>query len=151
MKPKRPLLVTLASLILMLLGLGGFVALLLNGYSGEQQHFVASQCGIAGFVAKRFGSAGWNAYAGGIYFLAAITGLGLWRLLPWARTTVIVFSLLTICSGIVQSVQVFYTHTCTSADLTMPLLSCVLLGYFARKKIRCVFFRPLNEPTVTFQ
>jgi len=79
---------------------------------------------------------GWNAEAVSFSLIAAVTGVGLWRLLPWARTAIMVVSCFEICSGIEQIVEMHVTRSCSSVDLTSAFVGALVLLYFSRKKIK---------------
>jgi uncharacterized membrane protein (DUF2068 family) len=148
MKAKRPLIITLLSVFLMFVGFTGLLVLLSNGYSTEHLDYLASQCGVTGAVVRHFGMTGWNAEAASFSLIAAIIGVGLWHLSPWARTATVVVSGLEICSGIALVVEMRYTRSCSSVDLTSAFLGAVLILYFSRKKINQIFRPTLaNVPT----
>ena len=100
-------------------------------------------------LVRHFGAAALSAENEVLSLAAGITGIGLWRLLPWARNAVIVFSLLTILSGTEQVFEQHSSHLCHSVDLIGVLVCCVILVYFWRPKIRQVFQPTL--PTVPVQ
>jgi len=138
MKRKRPLFTACLSLFLMLLGLA-FPIFLLKPYSQEQVSFVTSQCGLTSFLVRHFGVVALSTENALISLTAGVLGIGLWRLLSWARNTVIVISLVIILSGMEQVVELHSTHLCRSVDLTGALICSALLLYFWRPRMHEIF------------
>jgi len=141
---KRPFVLTCFSLIL-LFGFVCFPIYALTAPSQATLAFVISQYGVGTFVVRQFGS---QVFAFGIALLslsAGITGIGLWRLRPWARRSVITYAALTICSAFARIIEFRTAPNPGSLDLTDALLSVLLLVYFFRPKIKRLFQR--NVPT----
>jgi hypothetical protein len=147
MKPKRPLIITLLSAFLLFVGFAGLLVLFSKEYSKESLDYLASQCGVTGSVVRHFGMTGWNAEAASFSLVAAVTGVGLWRLLSWARTAIMVVSCLEIYSGIEQTVEMHLTRSCSSVDLTSVFVGPQLLLDSSRKKIKQIFRPTLANAT----
>ena len=138
MKRKRPFIISCCSICLMFSGLL-FPLFLFNSYSQEQLNFVTSQCGITAFLVRHFGGQATEAGVALFFLSMGIIGLGLWRLLLWARDAMIVVSFLGVCSGVEQFIEFKYSHSCRSVDFIGFLLSSALLYYFSRPTLKQVF------------
>jgi hypothetical protein len=112
--------------------------------SSQQISFLASQCGLTGLLVRHFGPTAWEWEAAVTYLLLGVIGVGLWRLLPWARTGVIVLSILEILSGIELTIEFLYAHLCLSVDMIGAIGGAILLWYFSRTKIKQIFL-PRDE------
>jgi hypothetical protein len=80
---------------------------------------------------------------------AAIIGIGLWRLLPWARAAFMVFCGLDVCFAIAATIELFLKRSCTSATWSSAFFSVLFLFYFSRRKIKDRFrtFQATSEST----
>jgi len=150
MSRKRPILVSLVSLVLMFVGLGLPLGLF-SKHSAEQLGYLASQCGLTGYIVRRFGPSSWEIEAALVYLTFGVIGVGLWRMLAWARTMIIVFSIIDILLAIERTTEFFWVRSCRSVGVTDALASAVLLCYFSRSKIRQAFRRTNSTAAIDSQ
>src|SRR5712692_5457678 len=137
-KRKRPLFVTFLSAFLIFWGGGIFLALLFNSPISIEMD-LSNECGVTGAVWRSFGLAGLRALIAPLCVGTAITGIGLWRLLPWARTVFMVLCGLDVCLAIGATVEMFWKRSCTSVTFSSAFLCALLLFYFSRKKIKALY------------
>lgn len=146
MKRKRPLFVTLLSPFLIFTGGVTSLVLLFNGPISVESD-LSSQCGVTGAVWRQFGLPGLRAELAPLSLLMAITGIGLWRMLPWARTVILLVSCVEMGSATEQLIEMRLKHSCSYIDLTSAFFSALLLLYFSRKKIKHMFRPDLADAT----
>ena len=139
MKTKRPIIITLLSVFLVFVCGGTVLVLLFGNFPKESVDYLLSQRRLTGFVGRHYGVVGLKAELAPLCLLLVITGVGLWRLLPWARTAIMVVSCLEICSEIEQIVEIHLTRSSGFVDLTSAFAGALLLLYFSRKKIKHIF------------
>jgi hypothetical protein len=100
---------------------------------------LSGECGVTGALWRHYGVAGLWAEILPLGLVSAITGIGLWRLLPWARTAVIVLCWLELAEAVEQVIEALLARTCTSLTLSSAPVALVILLYFSRQKIKQLF------------
>jgi hypothetical protein len=101
-----------------------------------------------GLYRKRIGETELRAALAALCLVLLMIGIGLWRMMPWARTAMITISILTICSGAENLLEYrLDQHIEKSLDFTDVLLVCFFLYYFSRSKIKDRFLNVRSAMT----
>ena len=123
---------------MMLLGLA-FPIALFQAIPQSQVDLVAAQCGVTAFLVRQFGGSylqGWVCFSA---LVIGATGIGLWRMRPWARRAMIVISCFAVLTAIEELTEFFCTHGCRQAEFSSELICGIFLWYFLRRKIKRAF------------
>ena len=121
------------------------IVLSFGSLTHRQVDAISSQYRFFAFVTREFGETGMRAASAAYCLSLLIIGVGLWRMLPWARTAEIVVSLLTLCSFALRILEYRLDPRSQKAvDLTDVLFAGLVFFYLCRSKIRGQF---LGQPS----
>jgi hypothetical protein len=151
MRRKCPVVIALLSAFLIFVGSVTFLLHLFQAALPQGSFdYVSSRCGATGYIARHFGLAGLRVELATIGLVLATIGIGLWRLLPWARTALIWLSCVAIFSVVEQMVEMRVAHPCDSIDMIAAAGGVFLLFYCSRTTIKDTFLPPaITNPTST--
>jgi hypothetical protein len=109
---------------------------------------MSAKYGLLAYIAREFGETELRAALAAWCLVLFMIGIGLWRMMPWARTAMITISILTICSGAENLLEYrLDQHIEKSLDFTDVLLVCFFLYYFSRSKIKDRFLNVRSAMT----
>ena len=141
-KRRRTLIVSIISVFQILFGGIGFLASLFGSIIQQGSESGGSQYGFFAFIAREFGERELRAAIAGCCLIFFITGVGLWKMLPWARAAMIALSIISICSLAERVLEFRLDQRPTkSLDFSDTLVALLLLAYFLRPKIKERFQR----------
>jgi len=138
MRKKRPIVVTFLSACLIFWGVVGFLLLTFNHRISIEMD-LSADCGITGSIWRNFGVPGLRVEMAPLCLSAAIVGIGLLRLLSWARTALMLACCVDVVLAIVAMLEMLWKRSCTSVTFTSAFFSALVFVYFARKKIKILF------------
>jgi hypothetical protein len=147
-RKRRTLIITLISIFHILAGGIGILFCSFGSLTQKNVNTMSAKYGLLAYIAREFGETELRAALAAWCLVLFMIGIGLWRMMPWARTAMITISILTICSGAENLLEYrLDQHIEKSLDFTDVLLVCFFLYYFSRSKIKDRFLNVRSAMT----